>query len=77
MRYLTFEATLKKILLTLKDIMGNCKNHSQVEGLYFCSKYKHYLCAQCVKCSDSKMYCKFRPSCLIQFLEKEKKSQKT
>lgn len=51
----------------------SCKNHPGVEGIYFCSKLKYYLCHECVRCVDPKIYCKFRTSCVIHFLEKEKR----
>jgi len=53
--------------------MGKCKNHPQVETAYYCAKQQHYLCGECLKCSDPDLYCKYRPSCVIHFLEKEKK----
>ena len=53
--------------------MGKCKNHPDVETAYYCSKHQHYLCEECLKCADPEIYCKFRSSCLIHFLEKEKK----
>ncbi len=53
--------------------MANCKNHPQTESVYFCSKYKYNLCQACLRCSDPQIYCKFRTSCVIHFLEKEKK----
>ena len=53
--------------------MENCKNHPQIESAYFCFKYKYYLCHACVRCADPQIYCKYRTSCVINFLEKEKK----
>ncbi len=52
--------------------MGKCKFHPLVESAYHCAKYQQYLCADCLRCSDPKIYCKFRSACLIHFLEKEK-----
>jgi hypothetical protein len=53
--------------------MGKCKNHPGVDGVYYCSKYNYHLCDQCLKCSDPNVYCKFRTSCVIHFMEKERK----
>ena len=41
-----------------------------------CMKYQMYLCEQCLKCRDPNLYCKFRSSCPISFLEKERKGEK-
>ena len=49
-----------------------CKNHPDRESIYFCSKYKYPLCEFCARCPDPELYCKFRSSCIIRFLEKEK-----
>jgi hypothetical protein len=32
------------------------------------------LCDACLKCKDPELYCKFRPSCMIHFLEKERRT---
>lgn len=53
--------------------MGKCKNHPQVESSYYCTKHQYHLCPLCLKCSDPQIYCKFRTSCIICFLDKEKK----
>ena len=47
--------------------MGKCINHPDRET--------SYLCEECLKCRDPELYCKFRPSCTIWFLSKQK--QKT
>jgi hypothetical protein len=38
---------------------------------YQCMKHGIKMCADCARCSDPGLYCKFRPSCLIHFMEKE------
>lgn len=38
-----------------------------------CLKHHHYLCEACLSCSDPDLYCKFRQSCAIHFLEKERR----
>jgi len=53
--------------------MGKCKNHPNVDTAYYCSKHQYYLCEECLTCVDPEIYCKFRSSCVINFLEKEKK----
>ncbi len=54
--------------------MGKCKNHPERETVYYCAKHRYYLCEECLKCNDPHVYCKFRPACLINFSEKEKKN---
>ncbi len=34
-------------------------------------KHGVYMCEECVRCRDPKIYCKFRSSCVISFLQKE------
>jgi hypothetical protein len=52
-------------------IMGKCKNHPETEAGYFCMKHKQYHCDKCVKCEDGELYCKFRSSCVIFFVDKK------
>ncbi len=52
--------------------MGKCINHPDRETSYLCMKHDKYLCEACLKCGDPKIYCKFRPSCAIWFLNKRK-----
>ncbi len=52
--------------------MGKCINHPDRETSYLCMKYNTYLCEECLKCRDPELYCKFRPSCPIWFLSKQK-----
>jgi hypothetical protein len=40
---------------------------------YECMKHKICMDSACAACTDPELYCKFRPSCLIHFMEKEKK----
>ncbi len=51
--------------------MGKCKNHLDVETRYVCLKFKYYVCNKCLKCTDPEIYCKFRSSCVIFFMEKK------
>ena len=51
--------------------MGKCKNHIEVETGYFCHKHNYYMCKECLRCSDPDIYCKFRPSCVVHFIEKK------
>lgn len=51
--------------------MGKCKNHRDEETAYFCQKHEYYVCDKCLKCNDPEIFCKFRSSCLIYFLEKK------
>jgi hypothetical protein len=50
--------------------MGKCRNHPDRETSYVCSKYTTYMCEECFKCSDPEIYCKFRSSCPIWFVDK-------
>jgi len=33
-------------------------------------KHDNYLCRACLQCRDPEIYCKYRPSCLIWFMDK-------
>ena len=33
-------------------------------------KHEVYMCPECLHCRDPEIYCKFRPSCTIHFMEK-------
>ncbi len=50
--------------------MGQCINHPERETQYTCLKHQIYLCEECLKCKDPKIYCKYRSSCLIWFMTK-------
>ena len=52
--------------------MGKCVNHPDRETNYHCSKHGIYLCEECLRCLDPELYCKFRSSCPLWFLHKEK-----
>ena len=54
--------------------MGRCINHPDRETSYMCMKHQIYLCEECLKCRDPKIYCKFRSSCPIWFMEKRQKN---
>lgn len=50
--------------------MAKCIHHPKRDSLYQCQKHGHNLCDKCLKCKDSDLYCKFRTSCVIVYLEK-------
>ncbi|GBC61192.1 hypothetical protein DENIS_2152 [Desulfonema ishimotonii] len=52
--------------------MGKCLNHPERETSYLCMKHEIFLCEDCLVCRDPGIYCKFRPSCPIWFIHKEK-----
>jgi hypothetical protein len=52
-----------------------CKNHHDIESTCYCTKYKYPLCDLCAHCPDPDLYCKFRTSCIIHFLEKLERSR--
>jgi len=51
--------------------MGYCINHPDRETSYMCMKHNVYLCDDCLRCRDPELYCKFRSSCSIWFLQKK------
>lgn len=51
--------------------MGKCINHLGRETSYICMKHNIYLCEECLECRDPDIYCKFRPSCFIYFINQE------
>jgi hypothetical protein len=53
--------------------MGVCINHRDRQTNYLCLKHNVYLCDECLSCRDPQLYCKFRSSCLIWFIAKQKK----
>ena len=53
--------------------MGKCVNHPDRETSFLCSKHNIYMCEECLKCRDPKIYCKFRSACPIWFMTRRKK----
>jgi len=53
--------------------MGKCVNHPERETSYKCMKHNIYLCDECLECRDPDLYCKYRSSCPIWFLNKGSK----
>jgi uncharacterized 2Fe-2S/4Fe-4S cluster protein (DUF4445 family) len=53
--------------------MGKCSNHPDRETSFLCLKYNIYMCEECLKCRDPEIFCKFRSSCPIWFIEKRQK----
>ena len=51
--------------------MGKCSCHPEIETSYLCMKYNQYLCKECLRCQDPEIYCKFRSSCPIWFMQKK------
>ncbi len=59
----------------------NCKNHPERQAVAVCQKYNIGYCRECCefldineccKCSDPKLYCKFRTQCIIWELSRKK-----
>jgi uncharacterized 2Fe-2S/4Fe-4S cluster protein (DUF4445 family) len=50
--------------------MGTCLCHPEKESSYLCMKDNVYLCDECLYCRNPEIYCKFRTSCPIWFMEK-------
>ncbi len=53
--------------------MGPCVNHPDRKTPYRCMKHEIYMCEDCMHCRDPEIYCKFRSSCPIHFMDKETK----
>ncbi len=53
--------------------MGRCIHHPERETRFLCMKHNQYLCEECLKCRDPELYCKFRGSCPIWFMDKRRK----
>ncbi len=53
--------------------MGKCANHPDRETSFLCSKCNIYMCEECQKCRDPEIFCKFRSSCPIWFIDKRQK----
>jgi len=51
--------------------MGKCSCHPEVETSYLCMKDNVYLCAECLKCRNPNIHCKFRSSCPIWYMQKK------
>lgn len=52
--------------------MAKCINHPDRDALNICSKHAISFCDECVHCIDPELYCKFRSSCPVWFVHKEK-----
>lgn len=55
--------------------MGTCVHHPDRETSYLCMKHNVYLCESCLQCRDPELYCKFRQSCPIWFIHKERRRE--
>ena len=55
--------------------MARCNQPCDDDARFKCEKHQVFMCRGCLKCKDPELYCKFRPSCMIHFLEKEHESQ--
>ena len=53
--------------------MGKCSNHPDRETSFLCLKHNIYMCEECIKCREPEMFCKFRLSCPIWFMDKRQK----
>lgn len=53
--------------------MTCCPHDAEIQQ-YKCEKHQTMMCGACLKCKDPELYCKFRPSCMIHFIEKERKN---
>ena len=53
--------------------MGKCANHPDRETSFLCLNCNIYMCEECQKCLDPEIFCKFRSSCPIWFINKRQK----
>ena len=54
--------------------MATCINHPDREARFVCMKHEIPLCEECLECRDPNLYCKFRTSCPIWFMQKRKQT---
>ena len=54
---------------------GGTDNNATSMG-YRCEKHQVDVSEENPTCKDPELYCKFRPSCIIHFLERERKKEK-
>jgi hypothetical protein len=45
--------------------MNRCTNHPDREGRWRCVKNDVYFCDECMKCSNPRVHCRHRTSCVI------------
>lgn len=63
---------MKTSILPEEDKMDAAGERAEEENIrYLCMKYNRYQQGDRLACQDPELYCKFRPSCLIHFKEKE------
>ncbi|MEZ4527500.1 MAG: hypothetical protein R2941_16390 [Desulfobacterales bacterium] len=55
--------------------MGKCIHHPDRESNFLCMKHNVHLCEECLSCRDPELYCKFRSSCPIWFIHRQKKRE--
>jgi len=53
--------------------MGKCANHPDRETSFLCLNCNIYMCEECQKCLDPEIFCKFRSSCPLWFIDKRQK----
>ena len=54
--------------------MSCCEQDNSNRPHYKCEKHQIMMCDACLRCKDPELYCKFRPSCMIHFIEKERRN---
>jgi len=55
--------------------MNTCTRHPERPATQYCQKHYRYFCDECMTCSNPKLYCPHRTSCIIWFLEREKRRE--
>jgi hypothetical protein len=54
--------------------MYDSHHEDENQTTFICSKYGQRMPEASAACKDPKLYCKFRTSCLIHFMEKQRRA---
>jgi len=55
----------------LSDQMDVCAHHPERPATQYCQKHARFLCDECLRCADPKLYCRHRTSCIVWFFDRE------
>ena len=53
--------------------MDTCTRHPDRPASQYCQKHYRYLCHECAVCPAPKVFCPHRTSCIISFLDQERR----
>ena len=74
--YLFLHSVYQMITVLASDHVGIVQIDCSVFLYYDCMKYQVKVSAENAQCKDPKLYCKFRPSCMIHFLAKHRDAER-